>query len=114
MNILALNIEPSSMNYVWVQNHWDHHLKGLCRFNNKLCVFEIDNVHDGEGGAKVLYKIYSLNFVEKLKWLLRKKLFEIFVGYHWTYINGKRGPAFQGVSWKFNLYYGLKGFKKLK
>lgn len=94
----------SQVEFVWVSDHWDHHLNGLCRYNNKLCEFQWSYFHE-----KV--KIYKLGFFSKIKWLIRKKLFEWMVGYHWTYKNGTRNAKFgyRKPYWffkiLFNLYY---------
>lgn len=92
----------SDVDFVWVSNHWDHHLNGLCKYKENLCEFKCD--YD-----KNKVKIFKLSFYEKIKWLTRKKLFEWMVGDHWTYKNGVRGSNF-GVRkpyWFFDLLFKL-------
>lgn len=94
-----------SVDFVWIANHYDLHLTGLCREQGKLCRFTTD--YDT---AEV--KIYRLLLKEKIQWLWRKKMFEWFVGYHWTYRNGKRNMNYgrRKSKWFWKLvmraYYG--------
>ena len=80
---MAIFINYDDVDFVWVSDHYDIHLRGLCRHNGELCEFETDWESE-----KV--EIKPLSVPQKLRWLLSKKLFEWFVGYHWTYKNGKR------------------------
>lgn len=70
--------------WVWVSDHYDIHLKGLLRYEGRLCRFET-NYETAE------VSIYSLRPDEKVRWLISKKLFEWCVGYHWTYPERKQG-----------------------
>jgi hypothetical protein len=81
-------LAPEDVDFVWVAGHYDIHLEGICRYENQICAFmaagggwndEADDYHP------VYYDIYQLSFWEKGKWLLDKKMFELCVGYHWTY-----------------------------
>ena len=79
-------VEYKNMNFVWVSKHYDFHLEGLCKFNNKLCKFKLsDNWDNIDLNTVIFYNIYYLDLLEKLEWLIRKKLFEICIGKHWTY-----------------------------
>lgn len=60
-------------------------------------------------------KIYDLKFIEKIKWLWRKFLFEKMIGYHYSYDdNKKRGKGFhyRKPQWLYKrllwLYYWMK------
>jgi len=75
-----LTIIPyNEIDFVFVSDHWDVHLTGLCRDNKKLCYFSLEDIDTD------IYAIYSLTFWEKINWVRRKKLFEWCVGYHCTY-----------------------------
>ena len=81
-------LAPEEVDFVWVAGHYDVHLEGICRYENQICEFmavggEWNDEIDGYN--PLYYDIYYLSFVEKCKWLYDKKLFEICVGYHWTY-----------------------------
>lgn len=80
------------MTFVWVADHYDIHLKGLCRFGGKLCRFETDYPLNQRRARS---RIYALSFIEKSKWLVRKRAFEICVGTHWTYPNRPNGASFK-------------------
>jgi len=109
--IRVSDIPYEDMNFVWIKNHWDIHLEGLCKYKHELSYFRIDSNYDGDHSKPFFYNIYELSFIEKLKWLFRKKAFEICVGYHWTYKKGKRSAHFTGFTWLTKLYYRLHGFK---
>jgi len=66
------------MNFVWIEDHYDIHLEGLCKHKGELCRFTTE--YD-----TMVCTIYPLSIFGKLRWLFRKKLFELCVGYHWTY-----------------------------
>ena len=53
---------------------------GTCRFSGGFCEFD-SMYHDDV----ILYRIYSLNPFEKIRWLCRQWAFEQCVGYHWSY-----------------------------
>ena len=94
-----------AVDFVWIADHYDIHLTGLCRERDELCRFTTD--YDT---AEI--KIYHLTFREKIHWILRKKMFEWCVGYHWTYCKGKRkmnyGKRKPKWFWKLvmSAYYG--------
>jgi hypothetical protein len=78
------------MEFVWVQHQYDVHIKGLCKFNNKLALFKlIKNSHYITDTKNIFYKVYELNFLQKCYFLYNKKMFELCVGYHWTYPLGR-------------------------
>lgn len=94
----------NEVDFVWVSDHYDLHLTGICRDNGKLCRFETD--YD-----TTEVSIFELSLLEKVMWLCQKKLFEWCVGYHWSYPEKKRGAVFGGrkPEWFWNallkIYY---------
>ena len=84
MTLIAIS-RYGSVDFHWVDNHYDLHLSGLCFHNGKLCRFETDyDTHE--------VFIFSLNYFEKIKWKIRKRLFEIFVSKNWSYPLGVAYP----------------------
>lgn len=77
--------ELKDVNFVWVADYYDMPLSGICRLHGKLHRFSGDYSLETER-----YQIYRMSLKEKLRWLLRKNLFEFCVGKHWTYLNGQR------------------------
>ena len=120
-------IEYSDMEFIFVTHHWDWHLDGLCKFQNKLCRFYTKG-GGWAGGTpeqfedddyepywiEPICEIHTLSWREKLKWLYRKKRFEVCVGSHYSYSEGKRGPRFYYrnpqcfYKMLFRIYYRLK------
>jgi len=104
----VIRYEDAKDKWVWIANHYDLHLSGLLRFGGELCRFET-HYHRCE------VSVYRLTQAEKLKWLARKKLFELCVGYHWSYPERKHGARFCGrrPEWLhkmlFRLYYAWCG-----
>jgi hypothetical protein len=97
------------VDFVFITKHYDYHLRGLCRYNGELHSFTTDYPEDG-GSPKVF--VQKLSLFGKLKALLNKKMFEICVGYHWTYKNGKKVTEtfkYKKPEWfwrrMFRLYY---------
>ena len=88
-----LRIKYEHINFVWVSDHYDIHLSGLCRMNGQLMRFEIPKNSKWCGGPWHIprFHIYKLNPIEKLCLLLKKRLFEICIGKHWTYPDRKQG-----------------------
>jgi hypothetical protein len=97
---------------LFVTNHWDVNLDGLCRVDGELCRFA--TVLDGEGDVECVH-IYRMTRMEKLRGLLRKRLFEVCVGRHWTFPDRDRGAHYRvrKPKWLHHtlvwLFYGLKG-----
>jgi len=77
-----LNIIPyNEVNFKWISNHYDYHLNGLCIYNNKLCEFVTK-----KNNWCIIFRLYGKT---KIKWILRKILFEFCVGYHQTYTHSQ-------------------------
>jgi hypothetical protein len=95
---------------LYVSNYWDHPLHGTCIHDGKLHEFNWEYDDD-------YVMISKLSFKEKLKWWYKQKKFEICIGYHWTYVDGKKSSYYKRRKpeffWKFvfDLYY-KKGKKK--
>lgn len=88
---------------VFVTNYWDLPLDGLCKYKGELYKFKI-TWYDEEPTER--YVLEPLSIQEKLFEIFRKKMFEWMVGYHWTYINGKRNSTIQlKPRWLRWLYY---------
>jgi len=111
---MELAIIPySQVKFRWVSAHYDVHLKGTCIYGGELCRFKTDIIYDDDF-SNVNVKIFRLNFIEKIQWRIRQFLFEQCVGYHWSYINNKRGSSFyyRKPEWLykilFKLYYKMK------
>jgi hypothetical protein len=107
---IAAGLSCDQVSFVWVSSHWDVHLEGVCRHEGQLCRFECENPtrYDDDGGpSRPRYSIYSLSTKEKLRWLYRKKKFEICVGYHWTYPYCAQGRLFylRKPRWLFALLW---------
>lgn len=107
-------IPYDKVDFVWIKNHYDIHLKGLCRYNGELCEFETDYPDTPEEWNNPKVFIKNLTWYEKLRWLINKKLFEWCVGYHWSYPQrldkSKRYFKMRRPKWLFKIlfdtYYG--------
>ena len=112
---LVDTIPYNQMDFVWVSNHYDIHLSGLCKHKENLCWFVTEGLdkYDEENDEWVMpnCNIYSLTLSEKIKLKWRQKRFEWMVGYHWTYPYRKQGAGFHIrkpkwlFSWLFKRFY---------
>lgn len=98
------------VDFVWISNHYDVHLSGLCKMGNTLFWFKTKIEGDYEN---VECEIYMLSFWEEVKLRTRKFFFEQMVGYHWTYPNRKnKGFYYRKPQWLskllFKLYYKIR------
>jgi len=118
MNKIA-NIDYDEVDFVWIADHWDLHLKGLCKYGGELCLFQtIRGEYDFDQEEYIIpdiCNIFSLSLLEKIRWIFRKRLFEICIGYHWTYPYRKTGGRpfkYRNPKWLykfiFKTYYKLK------
>ena len=105
-----VHVPYSEAEWVWVSNHYDIHLDGLCRYQGELCRFETWDADEDNPQVR----IFRMTALEKLSWLLRKRMFELCIGHHWTYQQKKtrthfyyRWPRwfYKGLFWA---YYGFK------
>lgn len=108
------------MDFKWISDHYDWHLRGTCTFKSKICAFEVQYpACDDETGelGEVFAQVYELNVIEKIQWHYRQWLFEKCVGYHWTYTQNKKGSSFyyRKPEWLykqlFNWYYRKNKWK---
>lgn len=97
------------MEIVWVENYFDYPVSGLALVNNKLHYF-----YDISGLDYPPISAHPLSFISKFKWLLKKRLFEICVGYHWTY--GPKHKEFDATKKQTVLYkvYYAKNIWRMK
>lgn len=99
------------VDFVWVSNHYDVHLSGLCKMGNTLFWFETKIEGDYEN---IICDIYMLSFWEEMKLRFRKFSFEQAVGHHWSYSKGKKENHFyyRKPQWLykilFSLYYKIR------
>lgn len=107
----------SQVKFIWVSNHHDLHLDGICDYKNKIHRFKTiwpDWIEETEEWGEAYCKIYRLNSIEKLTWLYDKRKFELMVGYHWTNSYRKKDPLFyyrkpkKLYEWLFKKYYNMK------
>lgn len=68
----------SDFKMIWVTSFYDKPLAGICRVDGELRRFSAE--HDEQG-----YTTYPLTFFEKFKWMIKKWIFEICVGTHFSY-----------------------------
>lgn len=103
MKLLAIE-QYNKVQFLFIRDHYDIHLAGLCRYKNKVCLFITDY-------GTMLVSIYSLDIIEKIWYIAKKKLFELCIGYHWTYPYRKQGLKYRLRKpewfWRiiFNCYY---------
>lgn len=88
-------------NLVYVENYYDIPLSGLCTHKNQLVRFKVVDSEE----ENLEYEIIPLTWLQKMKALTQKKLFEICVGMHWTYKDGKRLGDFEGFTTLTKIYF---------
>lgn len=82
-------IPYDDVDFVFVDNYYDLNLSGLCLYNGEIMRFETEFTDAGTfigtaiEGAVV--HVFPMAIRKKALALLRKKLFEVCVGTHWTY-----------------------------
>lgn len=107
---LIATLSYDDIDFVWVNNHYDVHISGLCRLGFSLFYFKTIN-HDSDD--ELMCEVYMLSFWEEVRWRLKKFFFERMVGYHWSYPKRKNGHfhyrkpewLYKGLFW---LYYKIK------
>lgn len=81
MSALICRMPPEHIRLVWVASFYDGPLSGLCRVRGKLQRFErLPDAHR--------YRVYDLTFMERVRWVLSWRLFEVFVGTHCSFPRG--------------------------
>lgn len=108
ISLKTAEVPYDQVEWVWISNHYDIHLDGLCRFEGELSRFE---TWESDSDNPVC-RIFRLSALQKVSWLLQKKLFEICIGRHWTYPDRKQGARFHMGGWSgkalFTAYYACK------
>lgn len=84
-----------SISKIWVTSYYDYPLEGYCWYNSRrhyfICIESDNELEEGSTHfEKLYYYIYELDFIEYVKSIIDQKLFEICVGYHYTFKNGSR------------------------
>lgn len=92
-------IPCEELKIVWVDVYYDHPLAGLCSVDGRWWAFEWGFQEDE-------VTVTELRPWSRLRWWASKRLFEVCVGYHWTYGPQRRefDPAKQSTL-LYNLYY---------
>lgn len=97
------------MDFVWVSQHYDVHLEGLCRMGGTLCRFETP----WPARSRIRCHVFRLTWRARWQWRCRQWLFERCVGQHWSYPQRRRGVRFYSKRprwlWQalFRAYYRL-------
>jgi hypothetical protein len=107
---LIATLSYDDIDFVWVDNHYDVHISGLCKLGFSLFYFKTIN-HDSD--EELMCEVYMLSTIEEIKWKLKKFFFEQMVGYHWTYPKRKNSHFhYRKPEWLymilFKLYYKIK------
>lgn len=104
MKLLKI-ISYDDLNTTWISDFYDVPLCGLCNDDGWLRYFEVE---DWEADC-LTYNIYVLSLNEEIKWLLNKKLFELFVGSHWSGNGTDCNRDYNLQPWKalMNIYYSF-------
>lgn len=97
------------LTFVWVNNHYDVHLSGLCKLGFSLFYFKTINYDSDE---ELMCEVYMLSTKEEIRWRLKKFFFEQMVGYHWSYPIKHSHFYYRKPKWLykilFKLYYKIK------
>lgn len=103
-------IPYDNVKFKFISNHYDIHLKGTCMYKGSLCEFKT-NLHFDDIFEEIveMVDIYELTKVEKLKWLTRQFMFELCVGKHWSYHNGKKKGEYytRNPKWLYRMLFRL-------
>lgn len=88
---------------VFVEDYYDVPLKGTCNYKGKIAKFRRMST------KKDFYEITELSIFGRIGAKLNQWLFEICVGTHWSYKDGKKRGDFGGFTPLTRLYYWIKG-----
>lgn len=88
---LMFRVTAEHIRIVWVASFHDGPLLGICRVKGQLQRFERDVTASR-------YRVYRLTPWQRVLWVLQWRLFEVFVGTHWTYPRGR------AKGWRPTLY----------
>jgi hypothetical protein len=101
-------IPYKGMRFIYIYSYYDLPLQGLCRMGKELCKFQLID-YDAK---RIKYHVFKMPWYEKIYHLWNKKLFELCIGYHWSYPELRKPPYFYHRKPKwfwtliFNIYYG--------
>lgn len=104
-------VEDTKVEYRFISNYYDVPLNGICYYLGILYEFERAPLEEYFDDCLHLYKLTAW---QEFKWKLKQKLFEICVGYHWSWYPKNRGNLFhfRKPEWfykkLFKLYYKFK------
>ena len=92
---------------MWTTNYYDHPLNGYGYYKGDLMYFD-------RGYSSEYMTLTALTVIQKIKVHLKRKWFEICIGYNWSYRNGKKYKY--STPWKnpilnrffHKLYFGSK------
>lgn len=107
---LITTIPYEEVDFNFVSNHYDIHLHGTCIYKGDLCVFYTHREYDDDMDDFIdTVSIYKLTFIEKLRWELKQYMFELCVGTHWSYINGKPKGEYRTrePKWLYELLWAI-------
>jgi len=90
---------------VFVEDYYDMPLVGLCYYQGRLSRFR----KMAHRSNDELYEITILSFSEVIFAKLNQWMFEMCVGVHWSYKNGKQKGNFKGFTPLTKLYFWFKG-----
>lgn len=110
-----ITIPYDEIQFHFVSDHYDVHLSGICIYKKKLYFFKTIVINDTDNQ---LVDVFKLTYLEKIKWFLKQRWFEMCVGKHYSFKDNKkiqqhffyRKPKFL-FKILFDLYY--KHWKKL-
>lgn len=98
------DIDYSKTNFIWVYDHYDHHLSGLCEYNNKRCWFRFE--YDTYPFSDPLIgEVFALDDITVIRCMAAKAADEQFNNGRWSY----DGPL-ANVE---NYYHGLALVNKI-
>ena len=75
------------VDYIWISNFLEIPAEGTCMYENKFCEF-LQKTTQRKNNKKfetLKVEIYPVSFFRKLKLKFNQRLFEICVGYHFSY-----------------------------
>ena len=109
---LINTIPYTKVDFVFITDHDEIHLKGICRYDNSIHEFNtVNNEWNKEFNKleELHCEIFRMAFYDKLKWTWKKKKFEWFVGYHWSYPNRniQSDFIFRKPKWLFKILFKL-------
>jgi hypothetical protein len=115
-------IPYEKVKFFFIKDHYDLHREGLCIFNNRISYFKINHESEDEMVEKeyedenyhswsedLMMDIFELTDQELVDELFEKTMFELNVGYHWSYPHRKLNYHFhyRKPKWLYVLLFKL-------